>query len=102
MSEQNEKDQSRTSEEFSSARVEEFTLNGAEVVAKVKALIQEGNIRRLRFTTEAGRPLLDLPLTAGVAGLAVGTLLAPMLAVIAAAVAIFAKVRVSVERVEIT
>ena len=101
MSEQNEKEQSSTSEEFASTRVEEFTFNGEEVVAKVKSLIQEGNVRRLKFTTEAGRPLLDLPLTAGVAGLAVGALLAPLLTVIATAVAVFAKVRISVERVEV-
>ena len=101
MTEHNENEQNASSEAFTATRVEEFTLNGEEVIAKVKGLIQEGKTRRIKFATEAGRPLLDLPLTYGVAGMAVGALLAPMFILIATTVAVIAKVRVSVERVEV-
>jgi len=100
MSEQKTKSQEVHTEEMGSARFEEFTLNGEQVVEKVKALIQEGNVRRIIFKTEAGRQLLDLPLTIGLGGVLVGTLLAPMLILVAAAVAVVAKVQVVVERVD--
>jgi hypothetical protein len=43
---------------------EKFTVDGSQVVEKVKELIHEGNIRRVRLIHK-GRPLIDIPLTVG-------------------------------------
>ena len=81
-------------------RVEEFTLSGSEVVDKIKALIRQGNIRRITLKTESGNVLLDLPLTLGLAGVVVGAIVAPALTVIAALAAVVAKWHITVEKVE--
>jgi len=79
-------------------RVEEFELRGEEVVSKVKELIHEGNVRRISLQTDEGRTLIEVPLTVGVAGAAVATLLAPVWAAIGAVAALLAKLRIVVER----
>jgi pyruvate/2-oxoglutarate dehydrogenase complex dihydrolipoamide dehydrogenase (E3) component len=81
-------------------RVEEFTLNGDEVVAKVKELIEEGNVRRLIIRTEEGRTLLEIPLTIGVVGGVIGVALAPVLAAIGALAALVTRLSIVVERAE--
>ena len=81
-------------------RAEEFVLSGDQVVAKVKALIREGNIRRLTLQTEAGKTLVDLPLTIGLAGVLAGAIFAPTLLFIAGLAAIFTRLKLTVERVE--
>jgi len=86
--------------ETEQVRVEEFTLNGSEVVDKIKALIRQGNIRRITLKTDSGTVLLDLPLTVGLAGLVVGTIVAPALTVIAGLTAVVAKWHITVEKVE--
>jgi Domain of unknown function (DUF4342) len=75
---------------------EEFTVNGEELLAKVKALINEGNIRRIIIKDEAGKTLVELPLTIGV----VGALLAPVLAAVGAIAALVTKCTLVVERRE--
>ena len=54
---------------------ERWTVAGNEVVDKVKQLIHEGNIRRVRLIHN-DRPLLDIPLSIG-APVAVATILCP-------------------------
>lgn len=75
---------------------EEFTVNGEELLAKVKALINEGNIRRLIIKDESGKILVEFPLTVGV----VGVLLAPILAAVGAIAALVTKCTIIVERRE--
>lgn len=75
---------------------EEFTVNGEELLAKVKTLINEGNIRRLIIKDEAGKTLVEFPLTIGV----VGALLAPILAAVGAIAALVTKCTIVVERRE--
>jgi hypothetical protein len=81
-------------------RAEEFVLSGDQVVAKVKSLIHEGNIRRLTLQAGSGKTLLDLPLTVGLAGVVAGAIFAPTLLFIATLAAIFTRLKVTVERVE--
>jgi hypothetical protein len=81
-------------------RTEEFEICGDQVVAKVKELIHEGNIRRISLQTEGGETLFEVPLTIGLAGAVAGVVLAPMLTAIGALAAIVAKLKVKVERVE--
>ncbi len=73
---------------------QEFTLNGDEVVAKVRELLHEGNIRRIIIKNEDGRTMLEVPLTLGL----IGAALLPVLAAIGAAAAIATKCTLVVER----
>ena len=73
---------------------EEFTVNGEELLAKVKSLINEGNIRRIIIKDESGKILVELPLTIGV----VGAILAPVLAAVGAIAALVTKCTIIVER----
>jgi CBS domain-containing protein len=75
-------------------RTEEFQVNGEELIAKVKELLHEGNIRRLIIRNEEGKTLIVLPLTLGV----VGALLAPQLAALGAIAALLTKGTIVIER----
>src|SRR6186997_3409043 len=77
-------------------RSQEFTISGDQVVAKVKELIHEGNIRRLIIKNEDGRTMLEIPLTLGL----VGAAFLPVLAAIGAAAAIATRCTIVVERDE--
>lgn len=73
---------------------EEFTVNGEELLAKVKSLINEGNIRRIIIKNEEGKTLVEVPLTLGI----VGAVLAPALAAVGAIAALVTKCTIVVER----
>lgn len=75
-------------------RTEEFQINGEEVIAKLKELLHEGNIRRITIKNEEGRVIADIPLTFGV----VGVWLAPQLAAIGAIAALLTKCTLVVEK----
>jgi len=75
---------------------EEFRVNGDEILAKIKELIQEGNIRRVLIKNEDGKTLIDIPLTVGV----VGTLIAPQLAAIGAIASLLTHGTIVIEREE--
>jgi hypothetical protein len=75
-------------------RTQEFTLSGDEVVAKVKELIHEGNIRRISIKNEEGRTILEVPLTLGL----IGAALLPVFAAIGAAAALATRCTIVVER----
>jgi hypothetical protein len=77
-------------------RTEEFQVNGEEVLARMKALLHEGNIRRITLKNEEGKSLLEIPLTVGV----VGAVLLPVWAAVSAVAALVAKLTIVVERVE--
>ncbi|MFN0097128.1 MAG: DUF4342 domain-containing protein [Gemmatimonadaceae bacterium] len=50
--------------------MEEFKLKASTVLEKLKELIHEGNVRRVVLKNPEGRVLLDMPLNAGIAGVA--------------------------------
>lgn len=77
-------------------RTEEFSVNGEELLARIKALIHEGNIRRIIIRDKQGRTFMEIPLTVGVAGV----LLAPTLAAVGAIAALVTEAQVVVEKVE--
>jgi hypothetical protein len=78
-------------------KTEEFQVNGDELIAKIKELVHQGNIRRVIIKNEAGKTLIDIPLTLGV----VGALVAPQLAAIGAIAALIAKGTIVVEKAEV-
>ena len=77
-------------------RTEEFRVSGEEVLAKVKELVHEGNVRRIAIRNEKGETVVEFPLTVGV----VGALLLPVWAAIGAAAALLTRCTIVVERVE--
>jgi hypothetical protein len=77
-------------------RTEEFQVSGDMLLAKVKELVHEGNIRHVAIKNEDGRILIDVPLTLGV----VGAILAPQLAAIGAIAALVTRCTIVVEKVE--
>jgi hypothetical protein len=77
-------------------RTEEFQVSGDMLLAKVKEVVHEGNIRRVAIKNEEGRILIDVPLVLGV----VGAILAPQLAAIGAVAALVTKCTIVVEKVE--
>jgi hypothetical protein len=74
---------------------ESFTAESNTIVERIKALIREGNVRRVVVEHE-GRTIAEFPVTAGVLGLVV----APMLAAIGALVALLQECTIKVERAE--
>ena len=77
------------------ANQERFTVSGGQVVDKVKQLIHEGNIRRIRVLQE-GKVVMEIPLTAG----AIAIVAAPMLAALGAFAALITECTIEVEKVE--
>lgn len=75
-------------------RTEEFQVDGDKLIAKIKELVHEGNVRSIVIKNDEGRVLMDIPLTIGV----VGALLAPQLAAIGAVAALITKSTIIVER----
>ena len=73
---------------------EEFSLNGSELVERVKELIKQGNIRRVIIKNDKGESLMEIPVTIGV----VGALLLPTLAAVGAIAALVTKCTIVVEK----
>jgi hypothetical protein len=81
-------------------RTEEFSINGEELLAKLRELVHEGNVRRLIIRGQDGKTLIEVPLAAGGAVAAVAVILAPVWAALGALAALAAKLTVVVERVD--
>ncbi len=77
-------------------RYEEFKVNGDEVIAKIKQILHEGNVRRIIIKNEKGETLIEIPLTIGV----VATVLLPVWAAIGAIAALAANLTIVVEKVD--
>ena len=77
-------------------RTEEFAISGEKLVATVKKLVHQGNIRRITINNKEGKSLIEIPLTLGV----VGVLLLPTLAAIGAIAALVTECTIVVERIE--
>lgn len=82
--------------DVSKSSTEEFKVDGEALLAKVRELIHEGNIRRITIKDADGTTVLEFPLTVG----AVGALIAPTAAAIGAVAALAADYRIEVQRAE--
>ena len=76
-----------------------FTVSGGQLVEKIKQLIHEGNIRKVRLLHE-GRTVIEIPLTIGVPAAAAGIMIAPVLAAIGAFAALVTECTIEVEKTE--
>ena len=77
-------------------RWEEFQVEAEGLVAKVKQLLREGNVRRIVVRSPEGKTLLEIPVTIGV----IGALIAPYLAALGAIAAMVSNCTIAVERRE--
>ena len=78
---------------------ERYTVRGSNLIEKVKELIHQGNIRRVRLIHE-GRPLIDIPLSIGAPTVAAVVLTTPLLAALAAIAALVTECTLEVEKGE--
>jgi len=78
---------------------EKFTVSGSQLVEKVKQLIREGNVRKVRLLHE-GRTIIEIPLTIGAPVVAAGILVAPLLAALGAFAALVTECTIEVEKIE--
>ncbi len=73
---------------------EEFSIKGEDLIAKVKQLIAEGNVRRMIIKDKSNKTIIEIPLTIGL----VGIVLAPVLAAVGAIAALVTECTILVER----
>ncbi len=76
-------------------RYEEFHVNGEALLAKIKEIIHEGNVRRIIIKDEKGATYIEIPMTVGVVGL----ILLPVWAAIGALAALAANFTIVVEKI---
>ncbi len=75
---------------------EKFTVSGGQMVDKVKQLIREGNIRRIRVLQD-NKVVMEIPLTAGAIAIAA----APLLAALGAFAALATDCTIEVEKMDL-
>jgi hypothetical protein len=75
---------------------EEHRVSGERLVARVKELVHQGNVRRIIVKDDDGRTVLEIPLTLGV----VGAVLLPSLVALGAIAALAANYTVVVQKEE--
>jgi len=75
---------------------ETYEVEGDNLLAKVKEIVHEGNVRRIIIKNEEGKQLIEIPLTVGV----VGIVLLPVWAAIGVIAAIVTNASIEVERIE--
>ena len=73
---------------------ETFQVTGENLIAKIRELIKEGNVRKIIIKDKAGKVIAEFPLTIGV----VGAVIAPVLAALGAIAALVTECSITVER----
>ena len=80
---------------------ERINVSGKNLVEKVKELVRQGNIKRVRLIHEE-KVLIDIPLSVGAPVAVVTVLAAPVLAALAAIAALVKDCTIEIEKVEET
>ena len=78
---------------------EKFTISGDKLIGKVKQLIHEGNIRKVRIIHKE-RTVFEIPLTIGAPATVATILVAPVLAALGAFAALVTECTIEVEKIE--
>ena len=84
----------KTTEKTKEKVEETFKVKGEDLLAKVKQLVKEGNVRKISIKDKNGKTLVEFPLTVGV----VGVLLIPVWAAVGAIAALVTECSITVER----
>ncbi|MCC6317983.1 MAG: DUF4342 domain-containing protein [Gemmatimonadaceae bacterium] len=74
--------------------MEEIKVSGSKLKERIREILKEGNVRRIIVRNPKGRTLIDMPLTAGVAG----AVLLPLWAAIGTIAALATDYTIAVER----
>jgi len=77
---------------------EEIEVQGQQLVDRVKELLHEGNVRKLRIKDGKGKYLLEIPLTIGVVMGGALVLTAPMMAALSALAGLMTNVKIEIIR----
>lgn len=77
----------------SEAQTNQYTVPVNQAVAKVKELLKQGNVTRIRILHQ-GNVIVDVPVTVGV----IAAILAPVMAAVGAVAALATKCTIEVER----
>jgi hypothetical protein len=77
-------------------RKEKYRVAGEKLLAKVKELIKEGNVRRITIKNDEDKTLIEIPLTFGVVGAAIF----PVWAAVGAIAALVTDCSIEVERLD--
>jgi DUF4097 and DUF4098 domain-containing protein YvlB len=83
-----------TTSSTGSSKTEEHKVSGDDLLNKVKQIVKEGNARKITIKSEAGKVLLEIPLTLGV----VGVVLAPVWIAIGTIAALAGRYTIVVEK----
>ncbi len=75
-------------------KTEEYKVSGEELMAKIKAIIREGNARKVTIKDKDDKEIFSFPLTVGVVGIA----LAPIFAAVATITALATECTIVIER----
>lgn len=75
-------------------KTEEYKINSEDLIAKLKAIMQEGNARKVTIKDKDDKEILSFPLTVGVVGIA----LAPVFAAAATITALAIECTIVIER----
>lgn len=78
----------------SGTHTEQHKVKGEQLLARVKELIHQGNIRRIIIKNDQGKSILEIPLTVGV----VGAVMVPLLVAVGAIAALAADYTLEVEK----
>jgi len=75
-------------------RTEEFKVKGEDLMEKIKAIVKEGNARKVIIKDKDGKEIFSFPVTAGV----IGIVLAPVFAAVATLAALVTECTIAIER----
>jgi len=75
-------------------RTEEFTVNGEDLMAKIKEIIKQGNAKKITVRGKDGNEIISFPVTVGVAGL----VLVPVFAAVGALAALATECTIVIDR----
>lgn len=78
--------------------VEEMEVAGRDAVARVKSLIEQGNVRRIIVRRSNGEKIVEFPVTASVVVGGAALVFAPLFSALTVAVMFLANVRIEVIR----
>ena len=76
------------------AKIETIKVTGDTLLAKVKELINEGNVRRITILNKKGKTIAEFPVTFGL----LGAVIAPALAAIGTIAALVTECTIKIER----
>lgn len=79
---------------YEEKKTEEYKVNGEDLMAKIKAIIREGNAKKVTIKDKDDKEIISFPLTVGVVGIA----LAPVFAAVATITALATECTIVIER----